>query len=134
MSNTSALETKIEFEEQKQFIIELQNRLAGAELKIVEGEKLRKKLHNTILVMFLYTSILCKLNFDENLNCSSSISVEIIHPNYYVIQELKGNIRVFCRVRPLLSDDGVETENKVVSFPTAMETLGRGIDLTLNGE
>ncbi|CAA3010936.1 kinesin KIN-14N [Olea europaea subsp. europaea] len=97
MSNTSALETKIEFEEQKQFIIELQNRLAGAELKIVEGEKLRKKLHNTIL-------------------------------------ELKGNIRVFCRVRPLLSDDGVETENKVVSFPTAMETLGRGIDLTLNGQ
>ncbi|KAL2523662.1 Kinesin-3 [Abeliophyllum distichum] len=97
MSSTSVLETKTEYEEQKKSISELQSRLAGAELKIVEGEKLRKKLHNTIL-------------------------------------ELKGNIRVFCRVRPLLSDDDVETENKVVSFPTAMETLGHGIDLTLNGQ
>ncbi|KAI5642204.1 hypothetical protein M9H77_00282 [Catharanthus roseus] len=96
LSDMSAMETRTEYEEQKKFILELQNRLAEAEMKIVEGEKLRKKLHNTIL-------------------------------------ELKGNIRVFCRVRPLLSDDAA-TEMKAISFPTAMESLGRGIDLLQNGQ
>ena len=50
MSDISAMETRSEFEEQKKLILELQNRLSDAEMKIVEGEKLRKKLHNTILV------------------------------------------------------------------------------------
>lgn len=52
MSDMSALETRTGFEEQKKVICELQSRLADAELKIIEGEKLRKKLHNTILVSF----------------------------------------------------------------------------------
>ncbi|XP_022877512.1 kinesin-like protein KIN-14N [Olea europaea var. sylvestris] len=97
LCDLSALETKTEFEEQKELLLELQNRVADAELKIVEGEKIRKKLHNTIL-------------------------------------ELKGNIRVFCRVRPLLSDDGFGTDAKVISFPTAMEAPDRGIDLMQNGQ
>ncbi|KAG8365029.1 hypothetical protein BUALT_Bualt18G0060500 [Buddleja alternifolia] len=97
LSDRSAMETRSEYEEQRALILELQNRLADADLKIVEGEKLRKKLHNTIL-------------------------------------ELKGNIRVFCRVRPLLSDDGVGTDTKVVSFPSSMESQGRGIDMTQNGQ
>ncbi|KAL0306427.1 UNVERIFIED_CONTAM: Kinesin-like protein KIN-14C [Sesamum radiatum] len=97
LSDISAMETRSEFEEQKTIINQLQNRLADAESKIVEGEQLRKKLHNTIL-------------------------------------ELKGNIRVFCRVRPILSDDGVGTDTKVVSFPTSAEAQGRGIDLTQNGQ
>ncbi|KAK6154392.1 hypothetical protein DH2020_008640 [Rehmannia glutinosa] len=97
LSDLSAMETRSEFEERNALILELKNRLADADVKIVEGEKLRKKLHNTIL-------------------------------------ELKGNIRVFCRVRPLLSDDGVGTDAKVVSFPTSMDVMGRGIDLTQNGQ
>ncbi|CAK9142310.1 unnamed protein product [Ilex paraguariensis] len=97
MSDLSTLETRTEFEEQKELTFELQSRLAEAEQKIIEGEKLRKKLHNTIL-------------------------------------ELKGNIRVFCRVRPLLSDEGSLTETKVVSYPTTTEALGRGIDLMQNGQ
>ncbi|KAF5942733.1 hypothetical protein HYC85_020375 [Camellia sinensis] len=97
MSDLSALETRTEFEEQKKLIHDLQCRLAVAEVKIIEGENLRKKLHNTIL-------------------------------------ELKGNIRVFCRVRPLLPDDGVGTEAKVFSYPTSTEALGRGIDLLQNGD
>lgn len=52
MSDMSALETRFEFEGQKKLINELQNRLEDAEFKLTEGEKLRKKLHNTILVMF----------------------------------------------------------------------------------
>ncbi|XP_047951925.1 kinesin-like protein KIN-14N isoform X1 [Salvia hispanica] len=97
LSDLSAMETRSEFEVNKAMILELKSRLADAELKIVEGENVRKKLHNTIL-------------------------------------ELKGNIRVFCRVRPLLSDDGVGNDVKVVSFPTSMEAQGRGIDLSQNGQ
>lgn len=37
-------------------------------------------------------------------------------------------------MRPLLSDDGVGNDAKVVSFPTSTELLGRGIDLTQSGE
>ncbi|KAK9267120.1 hypothetical protein L1049_009539 [Liquidambar formosana] len=97
MTDLSASETRAEFEEQKRIVRELQDRLADAELQISEGEKLRKKLHNTIL-------------------------------------ELKGNIRVFCRVRPLLRDDGAGTETTVISYPTSTEALGRGIDLIQRGQ
>ncbi|KAJ9671975.1 hypothetical protein PVL29_025565 [Vitis rotundifolia] len=96
VSDLSAMETRTEYEEQKKLIHDLQNRLADAEIKIIEGEKLRKKLHNTIL-------------------------------------ELKGNIRVFCRVRPLLADDAA-AEAKVISYPTSTEFLGRSIDLMQSGQ
>ncbi|KAG7962731.1 hypothetical protein I3843_09G079700 [Carya illinoinensis] len=92
MTDLSASETRAEFEEQKRIVLELHDRLVDAEFQLSEGEKLRKKLHNTIL-------------------------------------ELKGNIRVFCRVRPLLPDDGVATEATLISYPTSTEALGRGIDL-----
>ncbi|KAJ1698173.1 hypothetical protein LUZ63_006685 [Rhynchospora breviuscula] len=45
------------------------------------------------------------------------------------ILELKGNIRVFCRVRPFITD-GNEYDGSVVSFPTSTDLVGRGIDLT----
>ncbi|KAI4299239.1 hypothetical protein L6164_032716 [Bauhinia variegata] len=96
MADLSASETKSEYEEQKRIINELQNRLADKEFQVIEGEKLRKKLHNTIL-------------------------------------ELKGNIRVFCRVRPLLPDDGIGTD-MAVSYPTSTEALGRGIELVQSGQ
>ncbi|KAK4797152.1 hypothetical protein SAY86_029478 [Trapa natans] len=92
----SSVETETECEDQRKLIRELQARLEDAEFKVIEGEKLRKKLHNTIL-------------------------------------ELKGNIRVFCRVRPLLPDENSD-EGKSVSYPTSMEVLGRGIDLAQNGQ
>ncbi|GMI63705.1 kinesin 3, KINESIN-LIKE PROTEIN IN ARABIDOPSIS THALIANA C [Hibiscus trionum] len=97
MSDMSALETKKEFEGQKKLINELHKCLEDAEFKLVEGEKLRKKLHNTIL-------------------------------------ELKGNIRVFCRVRPHLADDSSSNHGKVFSYPTLSECLGRSIDMTQNGQ
>ncbi|KAF5814947.1 putative minus-end-directed kinesin ATPase [Helianthus annuus] len=97
MSDVSAFEIRTGYEEQKRVNSELQFRLDEAELKLVEGEALRKKLHNTIL-------------------------------------ELKGNIRVFCRVRPLLLDDAADNEPKAVSFPTTTENLGRGIELLQHGQ
>ena len=48
------METRTEYEEQKKLIHDLQNHLADAEIKIIEGERLRKKLHNTILVVLLH--------------------------------------------------------------------------------
>ncbi|XP_050218100.1 kinesin-like protein KIN-14N isoform X2 [Mercurialis annua] len=97
VSDVSAFEIRTEFEAQKRLIIELQSRVEDADFKLVEGEKLRKKLHNTIL-------------------------------------ELKGNIRVFCRVRPLLPDDSPFAEGKTISYPTTTEFLGRSIDLQQNGQ
>lgn len=52
MADLSVSETRTEFEENKRIVRELQDRLAEAELQILEGENLRKKLHNTILVVF----------------------------------------------------------------------------------
>ncbi|TKY48990.1 Kinesin-3 protein [Spatholobus suberectus] len=97
VSDISASETRTEYEGQQKLVLELQRRLADAEYKVIEGEKLRKELHNTIL-------------------------------------ELKGNIRVFCRVRPLLPDEGCSTEGKVISYPTSMEASGRGVELTQSGQ
>ncbi|GAB4831023.1 Kinesin-like protein KIN-14C [Ancistrocladus abbreviatus] len=97
VADLSASETRTEFEDQKRVIGELKDRLADAELQISEGEKLRKKLHNTIL-------------------------------------ELKGNIRVFCRVRPLLPEDDSSSESPVVSYPTSTEARDRGIDLIQSGQ
>jgi len=50
-----------------------------------------------------------------------------------VLQELKGNIRVFCRVRPVLPDDGAGSEPPVISYPASTEALGRGIDVIQSG-
>jgi kinesin family protein C1 len=49
------------------------------------------------------------------------------------ILELKGNIRVFCRVRPLLPDDGGRHEATVIAYPTSTEAQGRGVDLVQSG-
>ena len=48
------------------------------------------------------------------------------------MQELKGNIKVFCRVRPLLPDDGPGAE-PTVSYHTSVELAGRGIELIQSG-
>lgn len=51
------------------------------------------------------------------------------------LQELKGNIRVFCRVRPFLSDaDSNGQEEAIISYPSSVENAGRGIDLMNQGE
>jgi len=50
MADLSASETRTVFEDQRRIVGELQERLAEKEFQVIEGEKLRKKLHNTILV------------------------------------------------------------------------------------
>ncbi|PKI72967.1 hypothetical protein CRG98_006667, partial [Punica granatum] len=96
MADLSVVENKMKHEEHERTISELRGHLADLEQQVIDGETLRKKLHNTIL-------------------------------------ELKGNIRVFCRVRPSLPDEGIGSE-AIVSYPTAAESLGRGIDLMQSGQ
>nr|ASU92289.1 kindr G11 [Zea mays]ASU92292.1 kindr B1 [Zea mays] len=92
MSNMMSSETMTEYEDMKKLLESVQLRLKEAEQTILNGEILRKKLHNTIL-------------------------------------ELKGNIRVFCRVRPLLPN-----ESGAVSYPRNIQDIGRGIELLHNAQ
>ena len=57
MSDLSSIQTRAEFEEQRRNVHDLQERLAETEYQLVEGEKLRKKLHNTILVRVSFVLI-----------------------------------------------------------------------------
>lgn len=50
MSGMSETVIRTESQEQKKLIMELRNKLEEAEKKIIEGDRIRKKLHNTILV------------------------------------------------------------------------------------
>jgi len=52
MADLTATQTMTEYEEQKNAINDLRNRLADAENQIADAEKLRKELHNTILVLY----------------------------------------------------------------------------------
>ncbi|KAJ6364080.1 hypothetical protein OIU76_029091 [Salix suchowensis] len=121
MSDLSSIQTRAEFEEQRRIVHDLQERLAETEYQLVEGEKLRKKLHNTILVSGSFVRI--REALDGGTNKTS-----------LVLQELKGNIRVFCRVRPVLPDDVAGSEPAVISYPTSTEALGRGIDVIQSGQ
>lgn len=47
-----------------------------------------------------------------------------------MILELKGNIRVFCRVRPPVHDDGKQIK---ISYPKSVEEKGHAIHLSKNG-
>lgn len=44
-------------------------------------------------------------------------------------QELKGNIRVFCRVRPLMVEEDEGNESPSVQFPSSTDLEGRAIEL-----
>uniref|UniRef100_A0A0E0FXZ0 Kinesin-like protein n=1 Tax=Oryza nivara TaxID=4536 RepID=A0A0E0FXZ0_ORYNI len=114
-SDLTTMETMTEYEKQKRMLEDLQLRLEEAEQQILDGENLRKRLHNTILVLSLKLFLVF---------CVSSVVAKTL-----ALQELKGNIRVFCRVRPLLPN-----ESGVVAYPKSGENLGRGIELTHNAQ
>lgn len=52
MADLTSSEIRTEYEGQKEMISKLEDQLREKEGQLNEGERLRKKLHNTILVSF----------------------------------------------------------------------------------
>lgn len=51
------------------------------------------------------------------------------------IQELKGNIRVFCRVRPALAHEPLDTTSiRLTDLPDEVEVTGTGAEMSLSGK
>ncbi|GFH14229.1 kinesin-like protein, partial [Haematococcus lacustris] len=98
---------------------EMQQALAKAETRVLQGEVVRRKLHNIIQVgEILHVSL---------LSSGYGHLVALLHA-----QELKGNIRVFCRVRPVSSAEQSSSEHDssmAVEFGANTEVLGAGISL-----
>lgn len=85
MSDLSVMETRKQFEEQDMTICGLRNRLADAEVKLVEGEKLRKKLHYTILVHIRPLNFRCDLTIGslKHINlCRNSRAISVFSAEY----------------------------------------------------
>lgn len=68
-------------------LVDAQALVARLEAQVREEETIRRRLHNTIQVRHIFNDFI----WQTGLMCHRCQS-----------QELKGNIRVFCRVRPLL--------------------------------
>jgi hypothetical protein len=103
---------------------------AAAEAAAAQGEVLRRKLHNTILVRLiipLFGMLPAWFGRGVQEACMSTTLYCLCH---YVnqfwagdAQTLKGNIRVFCRVRPVRPDrpevERLEDGQPVLAFPAA---------------
>jgi len=91
------------------------------EEKVRAEETVRRKLHNTILVGISFPSrsnfVICSFIASPCLSCQ---------------QELKGNIRVFCRVRPPVGEE--KTDPNVLSHITFNEGDDKEISLVQASE
>ena len=82
-----------EFDELNTEFDRCKEELAECKRKLIDGEMVRRKLHNTI-------------------------------------QELKGNIRVFCRVRPMMGEEvGADDDGYLIKYPEGAEVAGRAVEL-----
>lgn len=96
------------------------------ELSVTEAEKTICDLRDSLVQSELdKESIKCKLISEETQR-------RILHNQ---IQELKGNIRVFCRVRPSLTHESNESCPLQLSADAEeIEVLGAGIEMSLSGK
>ncbi|KAF5838673.1 kinesin-like protein [Dunaliella salina] len=95
MAESSAGTRSTQITELQGQVGQLQHALTDAERRVLEGEMVRRKLHN-------------------------------------IIQELKGNIRVFCRVRPIGGPERPgepDSQAMSVEFPESNDLLRAGITL-----
>lgn len=145
----------------KQEVKDLTGRLTEAESRVHQGELIRRKLHNTILVgfpsdwaeslhhliskqdtwsaktgtMVTRTRRVCTLRkyvagpYDGSVHGPAVRflparldNFDVVKQQVYFLQELKGNIRVFCRVRPLLGSDALTqttAADHLIQFPSS---------------
>ncbi|KAH9610955.1 hypothetical protein KSS87_002495 [Heliosperma pusillum] len=125
-------ELEVKYSAQNELVRTLQDQLAAAHKKLqmsdVSATETRKQYAEQ-------NNIICDLQNRLSDAESKLKEGELLRKKLHnTILELKGNIRVFCRVRPLLPDEGLNADTKIISFPTSTEAMGRGIDLLQNGQ
>lgn len=68
LADSSGVQAITRFENADRTIRDLREQLARAEARILEGEALRKRLHNTILVICVYVCVFYELGSDIPLS------------------------------------------------------------------
>ena len=130
----------------------LEKELAEAERKVVEGEALRRRLHNQLQELKVggwagaraggtccWRPDACGLMGPDGRGPdgrtgpghTTSARSHARHPTSRPLPTLQGNIRVFARVRPAAEGEAGEAApgRPVVAFPTAGDLAGRGLEL-----
>ncbi|ERM99862.1 hypothetical protein AMTR_s00098p00155820 [Amborella trichopoda] len=126
-SKTTQLEES--YSSQKEQIKFLQQQLAAAQEKLQMADVITSQKNSEFAEN--------KKMLEELQNRLSEAEIQIFEGEllrrrlHNTILELKGNIRVFCRVRPMLPDDDC-AGTPVIAYPSSTELQGRGIELIQN--
>ncbi|EFJ44457.1 kinesin-like protein, partial [Volvox carteri f. nagariensis] len=121
---------------QRKLIASMSEELAGAK----EGRAMAEALAETRAVQLAENKASIKAEI-ENLQASlmdaerRNYEGELIRRKLHnIIQDLKGNIRVYCRVRPVSSaeaSDKAHDSGMALDFPTDGDLLGRGLSVAV---
>ncbi|KAG0450480.1 hypothetical protein HPP92_026709 [Vanilla planifolia] len=108
-------------------------------MKVSLEENLRREESNKLADAIMNGDTISKLQKEKNalveIITGLTDQASLLRNQLENMRELKGNIRVFCRVRPFLSDvDARGTDGSVISYPTSVKSLGRGIDLMYSAQ
>lgn len=110
----------------QQFIKSLKSKI---ELMETEAKALQTKIEEQNAA--LYTSNAEKAELQLSL-INEETQRRILHNQ---IQELKGNIRVFCRVRPPLPHEPTDASSiHLTDLPDEIEVVGTGAEMSLSGK
>lgn len=110
----------------------LQQYVESLKGKLDQMETENKSLEHTITKREEALDISCREQEDLKL---SLINEETLRRKLHnQIQELKGNIRVFCRVRPSLVHESAELKTiQLTDVPDELEVVGTGAEMSLTG-
>ncbi|KAG0450350.1 hypothetical protein HPP92_026932 [Vanilla planifolia] len=108
-------------------------------MKVSLEENLRREESNKLADAIMNGDTISKLQKAKNalveIITGLTDQASLLRNQLENMRELKGNIRVFCRVRPFLSDvDARGADGSVISYPTSVKSLGRGIDLMYSAQ
>ncbi|KAJ7296370.1 hypothetical protein O6H91_Y127600 [Diphasiastrum complanatum] len=125
-SQAAALEERYHTQTEQLRLVKQQLDLANKRLEVAEASLAwqRKEGHDSISKLEQLQKQLAEA--DQKLHEGELLRRKL----HNTIQELKGNIRVFCRVRPLLPDEEDSGgDSAVVQYPNSGELVGHAIEL-----